>query len=114
MAKRKIDFESFSLLSDNQGMGFVMVFPAADDGFMVVTRLYAVPAASLNRFTRVLTEAGFIARVPYEAECQKNKPHFLKVLLSRKTVKKELKFFIQALVQSRVLESVVVVDMTKQ
>lgn len=114
MAKQKIDFESFSVTTDNNGPGFVIVLSAPGDTFFVLTRLYAVPVKSLRKFHCVLKESGFIPRVPYEAVCKKNKPQFIKILLRRKTVKKDLKYFVQALVQSRVLESVVVCDMTSQ
>lgn len=114
MAKRKIDFESFSQTTDIAGPGFTIVLSAPGDMFFILTRLYAVPAPALRKFHVVLKESGFIKRVPYEADCQKGKPHFIKIMLPRKTVKKDLKFFVQTLVQSHVLESVVVCDMTNQ
>lgn len=114
MATQKIDFESFSNMSERTGRGFMVVFSFQDDWFLVVTRLYAVPISALKKFHDTLMESGLISRVPYNAECRKNKPHFLTIMLPRKTVKKDLEFFIQTLVQSRVLESVVVCDMTNQ
>jgi len=114
VAKHKIDFESFSQTTDRVGPGFTIVLSVPGDKFLVITRLYAVPAPALRKFHAVLKESGFLKRVPYEADYQKGKPHFIKILLSRKTVKKDLKFFVQTLVQSHVLESVVVCDMTNQ
>lgn len=114
MAKQKIDFESFGQTGDKVSPGFMIVLSAPGDMFFILTRLYAVPASTLKKFHSTLKESGFLARVPYEADCKKNKPHFLKIILSRRTVKKDLEFFIQALVKNDVLESVVVCDMTNQ
>lgn len=112
MSKRKLDFEQFTRLRDDGGSAVATVTAESNNRFLVVVRIYSVPVATLSRMFCLLESSGFISRNPYEAECEKNKPHFIKFMLERRTAERELGLFVECITQSRVVNSIIVCDMT--
>lgn len=86
--------------------------PEPGGQFLVVVRLYSVSVVALGRMFRLLESSGFVSRNPYEAECQKNKPHFIKFRLTRSMAEYDLGLFVECLTQSRVVNSIIICDMT--